>query len=221
VDPSKEKLSLSLKRVGTSPWAIVKTNHPVGSRVKGPVTHLTPFGAFVMLPEGIEGLIHVSDLSWAQKISHPSAVVTVGQDVEVVVMDVKVEAEKIVLSLKHTLPDPLSSFRNGQTVQGSVTAASDDGVKMNLGNGLEGFVRRQEMPEDIDGRAQTPTIGSEVGAKVLRIDFRERQVELSIRRYDRDEERRMLKQYSGRNQEPLTLGDVLLDTSETADEASE
>ena len=94
VDPAKEKLSLSLKRMGTSPWELARTNHPSGTRLKGPVTHLTPFGAFVMLPEGIEGLVHISDLSWSKKIQHPSEMVTVGQEIEVAVMDVKVDAEK-------------------------------------------------------------------------------------------------------------------------------
>src|SRR5206468_4934639 len=98
VDPAKEKLSLSLKRLGTSPWELAKANHPAGSRLKGPVTHLTPFGAFVMLAEGIEGLVHISDMSWLKKIQHPSDIVAVGQEIEVVVMDVKVEGEKIVLS---------------------------------------------------------------------------------------------------------------------------
>jgi small subunit ribosomal protein S1 len=213
VDPSKEKLSLSLKRVGQSPWAIVKANHPVGSRVKGPVTHLTPFGAFVMLPEGIEGLVHVSDFSWSQRIQHPSEVVTVGQEVEVVVMDVKVEAEKIVLSIKHTQPDPLSNFRNGQTVEGSVSALSDGAVTVDLGSGIEGFVRHHELAEDVEGHAVQPAVGTPVTAKIVRVDNRDRRIELSIRRYDRDEERRMLKRYSGRNQEPLTLGDVLVETS--------
>ncbi len=212
VDPSKEKLSLSLKRVGTSPWAIVKANHPIGSRVRGPVTHITPFGAFVMLPEGIEGLIHISDLSWTQRATHPSEILKVGQEVEVVFMDIKLEAEKIVLSLKHTQPDPLSAIRNGQAITGKVSKVSESGVTLDLGSGIEGFVRYPELAEDAQGEVVKPAVGEEVTAKVMRVDSRERRAELSVRRYDREEERQMLKRYGGHNQEPLTLADVLVDT---------
>jgi len=219
VDPAKEKLSLSLKRVGPSPWDIVKANHPIGSRVRGPVTHLTPFGAFVMLPEGIEGLVHVSDLSWSQRAEHPSERVTVGQELDVVVMDVKVDAEKIVLSLKHTQPDPLSTIRVGQALTGRVTRLGENGAVIELASGLEGFVRSSELAEeDAQGQAVKLAAGQEITAKVLRIDARERRVDLSIRRYDRDQERQMLKRYAGQNQEPLTLGDVLID-SEASEES--
>jgi small subunit ribosomal protein S1 len=217
VDPLKEKLSLSLKRVGESPWAIVKAQHPVGSRVKGPVTHITPFGAFVMLPEGIEGLVHVSDLSWTQRVQNPTEVVTVGHEIEVVVMDVKVESEKIVLSLKHTLPDPITTFRVGQTVEGKVSRVSDAGIAVDLGSGVEGFVRRMELSETAEGEPEIPAVGAEVSGKITRLDARERRVDLSIRKHDREEERRMLKRYSGHNQEPLTLGEVLLDPNASDD----
>jgi len=212
VDPAKEKLSLSLKRVGPSPWEIVKANHPTGSRIHGPVTHLTPFGAFVMLPEGIEGLIHVSDLSWTQRAAHPSELLKVGQEVDVVIMDIKVEAEKIVLSLKHTQPDPLAAIRNGQAVTGKIAKVNDGGVVIDLGSGIEGFVRYAELAENIEGEQPVkPVMGEEVTAKVMRIDSRERRIDLSIRRYDREQERQMLKRYAGHNQEPLTLADVLVD----------
>jgi len=219
VDPAKEKLSLSLKRVGVGPWELAKANHPVGSRLKAPVTHLTPFGAFVMLPEGIEGLVHISDMSWTKKTQHPSDFVAVGQEIEVVVMDVKVESEKIVLSLKHTIPDPLSSVRVGQAVTGRVVRTGESGLTLELTNGIEGHIRQSELSEDGLGRVMIPAAGEEVSAKIVRIDARERRVELSVRRQDRDEERQMLKRYAGQNQQPLTLGDVLVEAeSETPDE---
>jgi small subunit ribosomal protein S1 len=219
VDPAKEKLSLSLKRMGQSPWELARTNHPAGSRLKAPVTHLTPFGAFVMLPEGIEGLVHISDMSWTKKAQHPSDFVSVGQEIEVVVMDVKPESEKIVLSLKHIQPDPLASMRVGQAVAGRVIRSGESGLTLELTNGIEGHIRQSELSEDALGRVQTPAVGEEVAAKVLRIDARERRVELSVRRHDRDEERQMLKRYAGQNQQPLTLGDVLVEAeTETPNE---
>jgi small subunit ribosomal protein S1 len=219
VDPAKEKLSLSLKRMGQSPWELAKTNHPAGSRLRAPVTHLTPFGAFVMLPEGIEGLVHISDMSWTKKAQHPSDFVSVGQEIEVVVMDVKPDSEKIVLSLKHIQPDPLASMRVGQAVAGRVIRSGESGLTLELTNGIEGHIRQSELSEDALGRVQTPAVGEEVAAKVLRIDARERRVELSVRRHDRDEERQMLKRYAGQNQQPLTLGDVLVEAeTETPNE---
>lgn len=220
VDPAKEKLSLSLKRVGSSPWERVKTNYPPGGRVKGPVTHLAPFGAFVMLPEGIEGLIHISDLSWTRRVQHPSEVLAVGQEVEVAVMDVKTEAEKIILSLKHAQPDPLDSFHVGRAVTGLVTRLTDAGAVVEIPPGIEGFVRQSELAEEAEGQLQIPAIGQEVTGKIIRIDPRERRVDISIRRFDREQERQMIKQYASQNQEPLTLGDVLIDV-EAAPEVSE
>jgi small subunit ribosomal protein S1 len=219
VDPSKEKLSLSLKRVGTGPWEQAKANHPVGSRIKGPVTHLTPFGAFVMLPEGIEGLVHISDMSWTKKAQHASDFTTVGQEIEVMVMDVRAESEKIVLSLKHLQPDPLASIRVGQAVTGRVIRSGESGLTLELTNGLEGYIRQSELSEDGLGRVIVPAVGEDVSAKVTRIDARERRLELSVRRHDRDEERQMLKRYGGQHQQPLTLADVLVEAeTETPDE---
>lgn len=211
VDPAKEKVSLSLKRVGESPWEIAKANHPAGSRVKGPVTHLTPFGAFVMLPEGIEGLVHVSDLSWTQKVPRPSDVLTVGQEIEIVVMEVKAEAEKIVLSLKHTQPDPLSLLRAGEAVSGRVIRVGENKVTLELASGAEATIRQSELSEDAEGRAQIPAVGENVTGKIMRADLRERRVEVSVRRFDREEERQMLKRYAGQNQKPLKLGEVLIE----------
>ncbi len=219
VDPAKEKLSLSLKRTGTSPWELARTNYPSGTRLMGAITHLTPFGAFVMLPEGIEGLIHISDMSWSKKVQNPSELFTVGQEVEVAVMDVKVDSEKIVLSVKHTQPDPLANLRVGQAVTGRVVRGGESGLTLELSNGVEGYIRQSELSEDGLGRVQVPAVGEEVTAKVVRIDLRDRRVELSVRKQDRDDERQMLKRYAGQNQQPLTLGDVLVEAeSETSDE---
>jgi small subunit ribosomal protein S1 len=212
VDKQKEKLSLSLKRAGESPWDSVKSRHPVGSRVQGPITHLTPFGAFIMLPEGIEGLVHVSDLSWAKRAKHPSELVAVGQVLDVVVMDVKPDAEKIVLSLKHTQPDPFASLRPGQVVSGVVVNVTDSEVTITLPGDVEGTIRKQELSQDIEGREQVPEAGQCVTGKIVRVDARDRRVEISIRRYEREEERQMVARYASQNQEPLTLGDILIES---------
>jgi len=218
VDPAKEKLSLSLKRVGASPWDLAKINHPAGSRFKGKITHLAPFGAFVMLPEGVEGLIHVSDMSWTQRVQNPADKVTAGQEVEVVVLDVRPDAEKISLSIKHLQADPISAVKVGEVLTGRVTRAGEHGVQLELQNGMEGYVRPQEFSEDAEGNPQIPVPGQDVTGKVLRVDTRERKAELSIRRHDRDEERQMIKRYAGQNQDRLTLGDILQESTEAEHE---
>lgn len=217
VDTQKEKLSLSLKRAGANPWEQIKAQYPPGARVKGPVTHLTPFGAFVMLPDGIEGLVHISDLAWSKRAKHPSEVVAVGQVLEVVVMDIKPDAEKIVLSLKHTQPDPFATLRNGQTVSGCVTSVRDSEVSVKLPGDVEAIVRKQELAQDAEGNEQIPEVDQLVTAKVMRVDPRDRRVELSIRRYEREQERQMVARYAGQNQEPLTLKDVLEESDSSDD----
>jgi small subunit ribosomal protein S1 len=212
VDTQKEKLSLSLKRAGASPWDSIKTKYPVGSRVQGPITHLTPFGAFIMLPEGIEGLVHISDLSWAKRAKHPSEIVAVGQVLDVVVMDVKPDAEKIVLSLKHTQPDPFSALRPGQVVSGVVAGVQEYEITVTLPGDVEGTVRKQELSQDVEGREIVPEVGQCVTGKITRVEARDRRVDISIRRHEREEERQMVARYAGQNQEPLTLGDVLLES---------
>jgi len=126
-------------------------------------------------------------------------------------MDVKVESDKIVLSLKHTQPDPFTTLRVGQAVSGRVIRTGESGLVLELTNGIEGHIRQSELSEDGLGRVMIPAVGEEVSAKIVRVDARERRVELSVRRHDRDEERTMLKRYAGQNQQPLTLGDVLVE----------
>ena len=131
----------------------------------------------------------------------------------------KVEAEKIVLSLKATQPDPLSLLRVGQIVTGRVVRSGESGLTLELPSGIEATIRQSELSEDALGRVQIPAIGEEASAKIMRIDVRERRLELSVRRQERDEERQMLKRYAGQNQQPLTLGDVLVEAEpETPDE---
>jgi small subunit ribosomal protein S1 len=214
VDAAKEKISLSLKRMSQSPWELIKTNYPAGTHVECPVTHLTPFGAFLMLPEGIEGLVHISDFSWTKRINHPDEMVAVGQKVEAVVLDVMPESEKIVLSLKHLTKDPLLSMKKGDVVTGKVTEASDKSAAVELSSGIRAHVRGSELAEDGEKNKIIPTAGQEITAKVIEVKVRERGVELSIRRYEKDQERQMLARYDGKKQDPLTLGDILVDPSE-------
>jgi small subunit ribosomal protein S1 len=113
--------------------------------------------------------------------------------------------------MKHTQPDPLTTIRMGQIVTGRVVRAGENGLTLELTSGVEAHIRSSELSEDAEGRVIIPAVGEEVSAKVTRVDLRERRVDLSIRRQERDEERHLLKRYAGQNQQPLTLGDVLVE----------
>jgi ribosomal protein S1 len=135
-------------------------------------------------------------------------------------MEVKLDAENILLTHKHTQPDPMGEIRPGQALAGKVSRVADGGAYVALSSGLEAYVRQGELAEDANRTPQWPDVGQDVTGKVLRVDPRERRVEISIRRYDREQERQMLKRYAGQNQEPLTLGDVLVDRDEAEGESS-
>ncbi|MBI3291200.1 MAG: 30S ribosomal protein S1 [Elusimicrobia bacterium] len=223
VDPAKEKLSLSLKRIGPNPWEEVHRNHPIGSRVRGPITHLPSFGAFMMLPEGVEGLIHVSDLFWSRRVRTPSEVLSVGQEVEAVVLEVNAESEKIALSLKHLTDDPLLKYETGAVVTGQVARVGEGGVVVALESDVEGVIPMREIGRGAAGSRRGGTkkgvpvktepeeglkVGDAVTAKVLRVDHRERRLELSLKRYEREQERAMVAQYTT-PPAPLSLKELL------------
>src|SRR5262249_54048039 len=116
-----------------------------------------------------------------------------------------------VLSIKHLQPDPFAGIKVGQSVTGRIIRSGESGLTLELSNGVEAHIRQSELSEDALGRVQIPAVGDEVSAKVIRIDPRERRIDLSVRKHDREEERQMLKRYAGQNQRPLTLGDVLVE----------
>ncbi|MHB9155184.1 MAG: 30S ribosomal protein S1 [Endomicrobiales bacterium] len=210
LDPEKEKLSLSLKRTQLNPWEEAKKRYPSGTKVKGTVTHLTPFGAFVKLPEGIEGLIHVSDMSWTKKVRHPQDFVKVGQEVEVVVLDVNPQDEKISLSLKHSAEDPFRKYKPGAIVTGVVKRVMEFGAFVELENGIEALVRVSEIaPRRIESPAEVLKVGQSVEAKVIKSEPRERKIDISIKRLDQDRERDLVRKYANQGEERPTLGDML------------
>ncbi|MBV9111122.1 MAG: 30S ribosomal protein S1, partial [Gemmatimonadetes bacterium] len=144
VDPEGEKISLGMKQIEEDPWHALPVKYPVGTRLTGKVRNLTSFGAFVEIEPGIDGLVHISDMSWTKRIQHPSEVVKKGDDVEVVILAVDAENKRISLGLKQTQDDPWDHLANeyhvGQEINGAVTRLQDKGVAVDLGNDVEGFV---------------------------------------------------------------------------------
>lgn len=209
VDKEKEKLSLSLKKLKANPWEEAKKNYPSGAKVKGVVTHLTPFGAFVKLAEGIEGLVHVGDMSWTKKIRHPQDVVAEKQEIEVVVLDVNTATEKISLSIKHMSEDPFKKYKTGKTVTGTVKRVTEFGSFVELEPGVEALLRNSEISQyKSDGPPETVKVGDTVEAKILKSDIVEKKIDISIRRLTQDREKELLKKYSNKENIP-SLGDRL------------
>jgi small subunit ribosomal protein S1 len=188
VNPQKQEISLGMKQVEVNPWSLVEDKYPPGKEVAGVVRNLTNYGAFVELEEGIDGLLHVSDLSWTKKVVHPSEVLAKGQSVEAVVIAVDQEKKRIALGLKQLGEDPWERdipgrYSVGELVKGHVTKVTNFGVFVELEEGLEGLLHVSELA---DHKVETPeTIvngGDLVHVKVIKVDIDERKIGLSLRR---------------------------------------
>jgi small subunit ribosomal protein S1 len=206
VDPANRRISLGLKQAEPNPWEMVKINHPIGSHIQGKVKSITDFGIFVGVDEGIDGLVHVSDLHWTKKLKHPSDLYKKGDDVEAVVLGIDVENERISLGIKQLSEDPWSAMPTrypvGGKVQGSVTSVTDFGVFVELEEGLEGLIHVSQLStERIDKPSQLFNVGDPVEAEVTNVDPRERRIGLSIKALRRSEERDEVDSYLRRERE--------------------
>ena len=192
VDAEKRRLSLSLRAIEPNPWEQVADTHHVGSRIKGVVRNLTDFGAFVEIVPGVDGLVHISDMSWTRRINHPSEVVQKGEEVEAVITSVDVVNQRISLSMKELLPNEWEEYANshgvGDLVAGVITNITDFGVFVELAPGVEGLCHISEI--DRDGGltlAETFTTAQNVTCRILRIDWNENRIGLSMHSVDQDE----------------------------------
>jgi small subunit ribosomal protein S1 len=190
IDKKKQEISLGMKQTQANPWSSVSDRYPEGSIVKGRVRNLANYGAFVELEEGIDGLLHVSDMSWTRKVSHPSEVLEKGQLVECKVLSVDTERRRIALGLKQMGTDPWNEsipnkYQPGQLVVGKVTKITNFGVFVGLENGLEGLLHISELADHkVENADEVVKVGDEIEVKVLRVDIDERKIGLSRKRVD-------------------------------------
>jgi len=206
VDPANRRISLGLKQAEPNPWEMVKINHPIGSHINGKVKSITDFGIFVGVDEGIDGLVHVSDLHWTKKLKHPSDMYKKGDDVEAVVLGIDVENERISLGVKQLQEDPWNAMPTrypvGGRVTGTVTSVTDFGVFVELEEGLEGLIHVSQLStERVDRPSQLFNVGDSVEAEVTNVDPRERRIGLSIKALKRSEERDEVDSYLRRERE--------------------
>ncbi len=186
VNSKDQKISLGLKQCMANPWDTVKERYPVGTRVKGKVRNFTTYGAFVELEEGIDGMIHVSDMSWTRKINHPSECLEKGKEVEAIVLEVNPQEQRISLGLKQASQDPwseiASKYKVGQLVKGKVSKIASFGAFIELEDGVDGLVHISQIADErVEKVKDILQVGQDVEARVVKVDRNERRIGLSIR----------------------------------------
>lgn len=186
VSKEDQKVSLGIRQTGENPWDTVMDKYPLGSRVKGRVRNFTSYGAFVELEEGVDGMIHVSDMDWSHKVNHPSEVLKKGEEVEAIVLEVSPENQRISLGLKQAKEDPWSGvasrYHIGQLLKGRVNKLASFGAFIQVEDGIDGLVHISQISDERIGKVSDVLhIGDEVEARVVRIDPVERRIGLSIK----------------------------------------
>ena len=186
MDKEKRKISLGLKQTKPDPWTQVQKKYQIGEQVVGKVTHLTNFGAFVEIEEGLEGLIHVSDLSWDKRIGHPKEILCKEEKIEVKILDINAEKKKIALGLKQIKPNPweklLQEYKVGDLISGRVQQITNFGVFINLAPGIDGLIHVSELDKEYVSHPDAGvTVGNEVTTEIVGIDREKRRIRLSLR----------------------------------------
>ncbi len=221
IQKEEQKISLGIRQLEPNPWDMVRHNYPIGARVRGKVRNMTTYGAFIELEEGIDGMVHVSDMSWTRKVNHPSELLKKGDEVDAIVLDVDPQQQRISLGMKQLTPDPWSDidsfFRIGDVVQGTVSKITSFGAFVELANGIDGLVHISQISEErVDKVKDVLKPGQPVTARVIKIDRDERRLGLSIKAANYTEEQlaaetatydMLNRQSSGSDM--MNLGDIL------------
>ena len=192
VDPKARRISLGMKQTQANPWETLKERYQIGTRVKGRVRNLTDFGAFIEVEDGVDGLVHVSDISWNKRIKHPGEVLKKGQDIEAVITNIDTENRRLSLSIKDTEPSAwdrfISEHKPGDVVRGRITRFANFGAFVELSGGLEGLCHVSELSEErVDKPEDVAKVGQEMDFRILRIEPESKKIGLSARAAARHE----------------------------------
>ena len=211
IDMENQKIALGIRQTQANPWDTVQERFPVGSKIKGKVRNFTAYGAFVELEEGIDGMIHVSDLSWTRKINHPSEILQKGEEVEAVVLDVNPKEQRISLGLKQAQQDPwdeiATKYPVGMVVKGKISKIASFGAFVELDGGVDGLIHISQISEQrVEKVKDALDVGQEVEARVVKVDRGERRIGLSIRAMSMtdDEIRSLESEAAGERPAPQT-----------------
>jgi small subunit ribosomal protein S1 len=224
IQKEEQKISLGLRQLEPNPWDMVRHNYPMGARVRGKVRNMTTYGAFIELEEGIDGMVHVSDMSWTRKVNHPSEVLKKGDEVDAIVLDIDPTQQRISLGMKQLAVDPWSDidshFKIGDVVTGTVTKITSFGAFVELKDGIDGLVHISQISEDrIEKIKDVLKAGQQVTARVIKIDREERRLGLSIKaaNYSADQLAAETSAYDALNRQSagdmMNLGDILDEAS--------
>lgn len=198
VDKEKERISLGLKQKQESPWAHIETKYPVGSRIKGKVVNVLPYGAFVQLEDGVEGLVHVSEMSWTKRISHPNQVVSAGDEIEVVVLEIKKEKQEISLGMKQVVQNPWTlveqKYPLDSVVEGKVRNLTNYGAFVEIEDGIDGLLHVGDMSwtKKVIHPSEVLKKGDVIKAKVLSVDAERKRIALGLKQLEEDPWLRMI-----------------------------
>ncbi|HEY9030069.1 MAG TPA: 30S ribosomal protein S1, partial [Kangiella sp.] len=191
-DRERNRVSLGIKQLGSDPWVDINDRYPEGARLQGRVTNLTDYGCFVEIEDGVEGLVHVSEMDWTNKNIHPSKVVNLGDEVEVMVLDIDEERRRISLGVKQCVPNPWNEFaathNKGDKVKGSIKSITDFGIFIGLDGGIDGLVHLSDISWTVPGEEAVRDFkkGDEVEAVVLAVDAERERISLGIKQVDSD-----------------------------------
>jgi len=215
IDTGNKRISLGLKQVEPNPWDVIGERYPVGTTIEGRIKNITDFGIFIGIDEGIDGLVHISDISWTKRIKHPSELYKKGQTVQAVVLNIDKENERFSLGIKQLATDPWdevpSKYKPGTRVTGTVTNVTDFGVFVELEEGIEGLIHVSELSKDKSGNPLSRfNVDDVIQAKVINVSRGEKKIGLSIKRLEESEEREIYKSYTdSRNGATSNLGEIL------------
>jgi small subunit ribosomal protein S1 len=191
IDPKAKRISLGMKQIEPNPWTLLEDKYPIGSVIRGEVRNVTDFGIFVGVEEGIDGLVHVSDISWTERIKHPGEKYKKGDVVEAMVLNIDVENERFSLGVKQLASDPWTTLSErrpvGSRLKGKVTKVTDFGAFVEVEPGIEGLVHVSEMRDErVENPRDVVKEGEEIEVKIIDIDSQERKVALSVKALSRE-----------------------------------
>ena len=215
INPEAKRISLGMKQVEPNPWDVIAEKYPVGTTIEGRIKNITDFGLFIGIDEGIDGLVHISDISWTKRIKHPGEVYKKGDEVQAVVLNIDRENERFSLGIKQLEIDPWEEiparYAVGTSVTGVITNVTDFGIFVELEEGVEGLVHVSEISSD---KVKTPVgmfeIGNNLTAKVVSVSRRDRKIALSLRRLEEEADRSAYREYINSAQAATSnLGELL------------
>jgi len=215
LDIPNRRISLGLKQVEPNPWEVIGEKFPIGTIIEGQVKNITDFGVFVGVDEGIDGLVHISDLSWTKRVKHPSELFKKGDTVKAVVLNIDRENERFSLGIKQLTPDPWESiparYPAGTIIKGKVTSVTDFGLFLEVEEGIEGLIHVSELSkEKVESPKEFAKVDDELEATVLHVDTVDRKIAMSIKQLNEHKEKAEVQEFLGaQKQATSNLGALL------------